>query len=60
MVSIYDRYGKIIKLFNPIRENWDGTYNNKKLFSSDYWFKVDYEDCNGEKKEFKSHFTLKR
>lgn len=60
MVSIYDRYGKIIKLFNPIRENWDGTYNNKKLFSSDYWFKVDYEDCNGEKKVFKSHFTLKR
>ncbi|MFY7810258.1 MAG: T9SS type B sorting domain-containing protein, partial [Flavobacterium sp.] len=59
-VTIFDRYGKLIKQFDPKREFWDGKFNKEDLFSSDYWFVVNYINCSGESKEFKSHFTLKR
>lgn len=59
-ISIFDRYGKLLKRYNPLKDRWDGTYNGEKIFSSDYWFVVDYENCMGELKQFKSHFTLKR
>ncbi len=59
-VSIFDRYGKLLKKYNPLKDRWDGTYNGENMFSSDYWFVVDYENCFGEIKQFKSHFTLKR
>jgi len=59
-VAIFDRYGKLIKQFDPTKEVWDGKYNKEALFSTDYWFVVDYLNCSGESKQFKSHFTLKR
>ena len=59
-ISIYDRYGKLIKKLNSLNnEVWDGTYNGNLLPSTDYWFRVEYTE-NNTKKEFKSHFSLKR
>jgi gliding motility-associated-like protein len=59
-VSIFDRYGKLIKVIKNNQDSWDGKYNSNDLYSSDYWFKFMYTDCNGNKKEYKSHFSLKR
>ncbi|GEM_PF-961679 len=59
LISIYDRYGKLIKQISANDAGWDGTYNGNALPSSDYWFKVEYIE-NNQRKEFKSHFSLKR
>jgi gliding motility-associated-like protein len=59
VIHIYDRYGKLLKQISPYGEGWDGTYNGNPLPSTDYWFKVEYLE-NNQKKEFKSHFSLKR
>ena len=60
-VFIYDRYGKLIKQISPSGEGWDGTLNGESMIASDYWFTVDYsEPQTGERKLFRSHFSLKR
>lgn len=59
-VSIFDRYGKLIKILNNINDSWDGMQNAVDVLSSDYWFKLRYTDCYGNKKEYRSHFSLKR
>lgn len=59
IISIYDRYGKLIKQISANGNGWDGTYNGNLLPSTDYWFKVEYTE-NNKRKEFKSHFSLKR
>lgn len=59
LISIFDRYGKLLKQINTQGQGWDGTYNGNQLPSTDYWFKVEYIE-NNKKKEFKSHFSLKR
>lgn len=60
-IYIYDRYGKLIKQLSPSSEGWDGTFNGKKMPTSDYWFSVRYVDpIDGIEKEFISNFTLKR
>jgi gliding motility-associated-like protein len=61
-IFIFDRYGKLLKQISSNSEGWDGTYIGKPVFSSDYWFTVEYEDFNnpGTFKTFKSHFSLKR
>lgn len=56
LVTIFDRYGKLITQFYSNSNGWDGTYNDKELPSTDYWFVVKRE--NG--KEHKGHFSLKR
>lgn len=58
-IRIFDRYGKLLKQLNPLRQAWDGTYNGKDLFSTDYWFVVTFV-INGEHREFRSHFSLVR
>ena len=55
IVSIYDRYGKLIKQLNAFK-GWDGTYNENELPSNDYWYKIDLP--NG--KSLKGYFSLKR
>ncbi|MBV2196488.1 MAG: T9SS type B sorting domain-containing protein [Flavobacterium sp.] len=57
-INIFDRYGKFIKQLQG-EEGWDGTYNQQQLPSTDYWFTVDYTE-NGNPKQFKAHFSLKR
>lgn len=59
LISIYDRYGKLIKQLSAQGQGWDGTFNGNLLPSTDYWFKVEYFE-NNQRKEFKSHFSLKR
>ncbi|WP_447635095.1 T9SS type B sorting domain-containing protein [Flavobacterium microcysteis] len=58
-IYIFDRYGKIL---TDLRQNgigWDGIYNGRPMPADDYWFKIIYQK-DGIKKEFKSHFSLKR
>jgi gliding motility-associated-like protein len=56
---IFDRYGKLIKQVFPNEIGWNGTYNNKQLPATDYWFVLEYDEC-GIQKTFKSHFSLLR
>ncbi len=60
LVSIFDRFGKLLKQFKTTSSGWNGTYNNNLMPTSDYWFLVTYFDENGIEKEFRSHFTLRR
>lgn len=55
-ISIYDRYGKLIKILKNNDIGWDGTHNNKSLPATDYWFTVTRK--NG--KVYKGHFALIR
>lgn len=56
---IFDRYGKLLKKISQDEIGWDGTFNEKNLPSSDYWFVLEYDEC-GVRRTFKSHFTLIR
>jgi len=63
-ISIFDRYGKMLKQLSPQSPGWDGTYNGKMMPSTDYWFLVEFKDFN-EKGElvwqtFKAHFSMMR
>ena len=58
-ISIFDRYGKLLKQIKPSGQGWDGLYNNQLMLSDDYWFTISYIK-NGQTKEFKAHFALKR
>jgi gliding motility-associated-like protein len=58
-IYIFDRYGKLIKQIAPKGEGWDGKFNGTDLPGDDYWFRLFYKE-NGQDKEFKSHFSLKR
>ena len=58
-IDIYDRYGKLITRLLHDQPGWDGTYNDKPLPSTDYWFQVIYER-NGEPREFKANFSMVR
>ena len=55
-VSIYDRYGKLLKQIRPSEQGWNGTFNGAVMPTDDYWFKVFLEDGRA----FSGHFTLKR
>jgi gliding motility-associated-like protein len=59
IISIFDRYGKLIKQISPAGIGWNGTFNNQNLPSTDYWFTVNYIH-EGQEKIFRAHFTLKR
>ncbi len=60
-ISIFDRYGKLLKQIETSGEGWDGTSSGNKMPTNDYWFKLEYSDINTqEPKTFVSHFTLKR
>lgn len=58
IITIFNRYGKLIKQIFPAGEGWDGTFNGKLLPSSDYWFSIKLNNSN--QREFIGHFTLKR
>lgn len=55
-IYIFDRFGKLLLQLNPLENGWDGYINGLPMPSSDYWYRVNYE--NGE--TVKGHFTLKR
>ncbi len=58
-VTIFDRYGKLLKQISVNGIGWDGIYNGNPLPADDYWFSISYSE-NGIAKEFRSHFSLKR
>lgn len=60
LISIFDRFGKLLKQFKTTSSGWNGSYNDALMPTSDYWFIVRYFDENGLEKEFRSHFTLRR
>jgi len=53
---IFDRFGKLIHFFKGRDRGWDGTYNGKKLPSTDYWFVIKRESGQ----EIKGHFSMLR
>jgi len=54
-VSIFDRYGKLLKNTVNTSFTWNGTLNNQLLPTGDYWYVVIVDD-----QKFTGHFTLKR
>lgn len=56
-IFIFDRYGKLLIKLRPTSIGWDGTYNGKKMPSTDYWFRV-VRPSVGE--IYVGHFSLKR
>ena len=63
IVTIYDRYGKLLYQLNQNSNGWDGTLNGSLLPEADYWFKLSYSNGDGVLKNAKyinTHFTLKR
>ena len=56
LISIYDRFGKLIKQFYASRGGWDGKYNNALVPADDYWYIINLEDG----RTAKGHFSLKR
>jgi len=63
LIYIFDRYGKLLKQIRPNGEGWDGTYNGKLMPSSDYWFRVEFNeptDPNMRRRVFAGSFSLIR
>jgi gliding motility-associated-like protein len=56
IVSIFDRYGKLLHQFRAFGNGWDGTYNGKQLFADDYWYVIEL----GDGRTAKGHFSLLR
>ncbi|MDC1379779.1 T9SS type B sorting domain-containing protein, partial [Algibacter sp.] len=54
-VSIYDRYGKLLRFSRNGPFSWDGTFNTQNLPADDYWYVIIIEE-----QKFMGHFTLKR
>ena len=60
-VSIYNRYGKLIKQMPAKNAIWDGTFNGQYLPSTDYWFIAELVlTSSGNVKIYKGHFSLVR
>lgn len=60
VISIFDRYGKLITQIKPTEQGWDGTYRNgKKAPSTDYWFTVTFL-FQGKPASYSSNFSLIR
>ena len=55
-ITIFDRYGKLLKQLTGFGDEWNGTFNGETLPSSDYWFEIQLSSG----KSVKGHFTLKR
>ncbi|WP_417213434.1 T9SS type B sorting domain-containing protein [Bizionia sp.] len=55
-ITIFDRYGKLIKQLHNRSAGWDGTFRGIEQPTSDYWFLMELH--SGEQR--RGHFTLKR
>ncbi len=59
-ISIFDRYGKLVKKLKPTDMGWDGYYNGVLMPNNDYWFVIHFRDPKGEAISFRAHFSLIR
>lgn len=55
-LSIYDRYGKLLKVMNGDNSGWDGTFRDRQMPSDNYWYHLKL--ANG--RIVKGFFALKR
>ena len=56
VISIFDRFGKLLKQLSATSAGWDGTFNGNQLPADDYWYSIEFEDG----RSAKGHFALKR
>ncbi len=56
MVSVFDRFGKLIKQFSATGPGWNGEMNGLPLPADDYWYCIETETGLTNR----GHFTLKR
>ncbi|KIX20941.1 hypothetical protein SY27_09150 [Flavobacterium sp. 316] len=56
LISIFDRYGKLLKQISSFSQGWDGTFNTVNMPSSDYWYSIELLDGRVKK----GHFSLIR
>ena len=59
-ISIFDRYGKLLKNMTINQNFWDGTYNGITLPTNDYWYSVELLKLDGSIFVKQGHFTLRR
>jgi gliding motility-associated-like protein len=59
LISIFDRFGKLVFQFRPGRNAWNGIFNDSMLPATDYWFVVNYTNSNGVQTQYSSHFSLR-
>jgi len=57
IVSVFDRYGKLMRQFNAMNDSWDGTYNGIPAPSTEYWYRFIDSDTGA---VITGHFSLKR
>lgn len=55
-ISVYNRYGSLIKSGNGVGFTWDGTLKGIALPADDYWYEIYIEDF----KHIKGHISLIR
>lgn len=63
VITIYDRYGKLLYQLNESSSGWDGSLNGALLPEADYWFKLTYTKRDGQTTKatyINNHFSLKR
>jgi gliding motility-associated-like protein len=56
-IRVYDRYGKLLALFSPGDDGWDGKYLNRPMPSDTYWYMIELLPTT---KIIKGGITLKR
>ncbi len=57
IISIYDRYGKLLLKYSATDPGWDGKYLGKPMKSDDYWYVIELVPLG---KHLKGNLTLKR
>ncbi|MCG9972815.1 T9SS type B sorting domain-containing protein [Christiangramia crocea] len=56
LLSIYDRYGKLLIRLDQQSNGWNGRYLGKLMPADDYWFHLNLKDGTS----YKGHFSLIR
>ncbi|MBL4746356.1 MAG: T9SS type B sorting domain-containing protein [Flavobacteriaceae bacterium] len=59
-VSVFDRYSRLIIEFRGPQVGWDGKLNGTALPSGDYWYVIDLDGLQGDKRKMMGNFTLYR
>lgn len=63
LIYIFDRSGKLLKQLVPGGPGWDGTFNGRLMPSSEYWFRVEFNeptDPDMRRRVFAGSFSLIR
>ncbi|SEP84442.1 gliding motility-associated C-terminal domain-containing protein [Hyunsoonleella jejuensis] len=55
-ISIYDRFGKLIKYLPRNSQGWDGTFNGQRLPNDSYWYEITLNN----REILRGYFALKR